>query len=136
MNKIFWLCSLIEGPHADMWHPAITSIVANDGTNAVFWSTTDALRSVKYAAGAANLDDAHLALVQADNTIHVIVEPEWFTQFDQLAATRKNRIRTFLTNAGIALPANNEVLRDLWNRIVQGIDNKTIEELLNSLTNP
>jgi len=97
------------------------------------WTTTDAIRAKPFAIGCADITPAQLADINADGKIHIFEEGEWMTRFSQLAGTRRSALNTFLTTIGVVNPLSTEVVRDICNRIINVIDNKTFEGILDEL---
>ena len=132
MQWIAWICQQDEFK-PNWFRPHIESLRGTIGNFPNSWSITDAKRAFKYALGVAYVTDAQLASIQADGSIRVLMQTEFYNQFDQLSGVRRVAIRAFLTNAGVILPPNNEVLRDLWDRITQSVDNKPLTKLIDEL---
>jgi len=132
MQWIAWICQQDEFK-PNWFRPHIESLRATIGNFQNSWSITDAKRVFKYALGVAYVTDAQLTAIQADNAIRIVVQADFYKQFDQLPTARRVAIRAFLTNAGVVLPPNNEVLRSLWDRITQGVDNKPLDKLIDEL---
>lgn len=131
--RVFWVCQLQEFPRPNFWEPIILEISRANGNFPCAWSTTDALRAFKYAVGVAECDATQLAAVQADNRMNVFDESLLFTTFGSLNGAVRNKINLFLDSAGIARPDSNEVLHDLWSRISEVVDFKTVDQLLEKL---
>jgi hypothetical protein len=91
------------------------------------------VRAFKYAVGVAEVDAAQLAIVEADSRITLFDESILLTTFGSLNGAVRNKINAFLDNAGIARPTNSEVLHDLWSRISQVIDFKSVDDLIAKL---
>ena len=97
------------------------------------WSTTDVIRNFKYAIGVAEVTSDQLTAIAADNRIIVFDEALLLTTFGSLNGAVRNKINTFLDNAGIGRPTNDEVLRDLWTRVSELVDFKSVDDLLAKL---
>ena len=133
--RIFWASPLIQNPPPGRpyWMPKIEYILGTQQADSykLAWTTTDAIRANKWAVGAANLTLAQLALIQGDNEIRIVTEPDWLRTFNQLPAQVRTRVNAFCDQIGVVRPANNEVLRDLFQRLVAVIESlKSIEGIL------
>jgi hypothetical protein len=94
------------------------------------WTTTDAVRAKPWAVGGAVLTDAQTALVEAEAQIFLVKETDWLKTFSQLPASWRTRVNQFCDDIGAPRPQNNEVLRDLFNRLVAIIEPlKSIESI-------
>jgi hypothetical protein len=131
--RIFWLCQLVEFPRVNFWEPEIQQVSRANGNFPSAWSSTDAVRSFKYAVGVSECTTAQLAAVQADSGINVFDESILFDTFGSLNGAVRNKINSFLDQTGISRPNQNEVLHDLWTRISAVVDFKSIDDLLAKL---
>lgn len=123
----------MEFPRAGYWEPIIAQISRQNGNFPMAWSTTDAVRSFKYAVGVSECDAAQISAIQADNRVLLFDESLLFSTFGSLPGAARNNINKFLTDAGID-PANNaEVMHDLWSRVSAVVDFKSIDQLLAKL---
>lgn len=132
MARVAWMCRLREHPFPTMWEPKILTVLSALGPlpKKMKWSTTDAVRAAKFAAGWADLDAAQLAAVQADPDIHLIPESKWTERFNQQTVAFQDRLNTFADAFEFPRPSGPQTLRQIWNFVIDRIDNKTLDQIL------
>jgi hypothetical protein len=118
--RVLFVCPLIENPRPNYWEPKILTVLNSTGQplNAR-WTTTDALRTVKWACGVAEVTPEQLTAIQGDTQIHIVSLAERALRWVDIALARRTRLRTLLEAAGIAVPTNSELLKDIFTRIVR-----------------
>lgn len=133
--RILWLCPLVQhSVRLNVWMPAILPL--RDGPTGNFvceWSSTDLVRTAKYAIGTAEVTQAQLDVIVATGTIHVQLESEWALTFSDLTPTKRLALNNFFTTIGEVRPGTNEVVRDFHQRVAQLVDGKTVEVHLDQL---
>lgn len=128
--RIFWLCQLQQYPRPNYWQPYILSFRDSHTYFPCYWSTTDLDRAFKYAVGVAEVTADQLVAIEADSAITLFDQSLLFTTFGSLNGAVRNKINSFLDSAGIARPTNSEVLHDVWTRVSQVIDFKSVDDLI------
>jgi hypothetical protein len=132
--KIMFACPLVQnqvGPR--YWYPRIMDAMQTAGSFKIAYSPTDSARAKPWAVGAAIVTDAQLTAVNAlsNPEVYAIPESQWSNTFSSLSGAVRAKINAFCDDIGVARPASNEVLRDMFHRLVSVIEaRKSIEDII------